>query len=231
MLVTNDCKKNVLWHWVKGAIAPRLIGISVASLILAYWIYTFTNIDQYIIAIIAILPVSVLLYVGARINLRNLSIQPPSWSKGFFASFISFIACLLILDPYIIIHFGFPFGLFINVAYLGAKIGCMNLGCCGIRSIKKRHLFGWRMRPRLQSFEVVLTLIILLLGNVLYSTDHQFLSGFALIAGHGVLRIFAGTYRFPYKTIGVFLREPSGGGIIMIGLLSVICPHLEMVGI
>lgn len=212
--------KGALKFWVKGALLPRIFFALIASATLTTWVYSNSKNGDLVYSFLCALVVVTSLYIGSIVNISKLSLKKPSWTDGFYTSLLTYIVFLLIFHPSLILLYGFSFGMFINITYLGAKIGCMKLGCCGIKSIKDRHLFGWKLRPRLQSFEVVTTLSVLVLGGALYYVGYQFSSGFILLAGHGLLRVFSGTYRFPYKSMTNFLHELSGGGIIAVGFLS-----------
>ena len=207
---------------IRGSLFPRVVAIIIATFFLIYCLSSKSDKIFTPEAVLIGMVTSLALYSGARIDFKCLSVRPPRWTTGFFVSLFSYIICIYILDKSAVTrHFG-SFGVFINIAYLGAKIGCMNLGCCGIKCIKDKHLFGWSLRPRLQSFEVCATGTILLLGVILFFGKYEYISGFVLISGHGALRVFAGKYRFHYKKTIDFIKEPSGGGIICTGIASLL---------
>lgn len=197
-------------------VLPRACGAVLAACSLA--IYLTAIVDSFTASIVS-LGVLVSLYIG---TIKNQFVSKVSWTRGFYLALVGFIFLGWLFNLNDLSNYSFPFGIFINLAYLGAKAGCIGIGCCGIKSIKDRDIFNWPYRPRLQTMEIAATminLIVLTLIGVIYS---EIVAGGLLIAGHASIRMFAGTLRFPDKNMKDFMMEFSGGGIVAVGIASIV---------
>lgn len=216
----------IVVSWLKFALIPRAIGIIVSCLVLAYCLVNEAGFVSVPSSLLIAVLTGVALYLGARVDLSRMRLRSPRWSQGVLLSFLLLATAMAVVDYHSINSIGFLFGLFINISYLGAKYGCARIGCCGIRSIKDRHFFGWPFRPRLQSFELVITMLILCAGVALYPLSSG-LAGWLLIAGHVILRVFAACYRFPHRPLKRYIFDVSGGGIMAIGLFGYFAAYIE----
>jgi hypothetical protein len=219
MLTSSVTDRHLLRLWYRGAFIPRLVFVTIATLFLVFWnLYQSIGYTSYA-AILVSFSTALSLYLGSKFDIQAFAFRKPKWTNGFILSFLVYSFLTVIVEESINSNQFVSFGIFINLAYLGAKIGCTKLGCCGIKSIKDKHFFGWPFRPRLQSFELMITIVILMFGIFVFFIDLGPTSAFLLIAGHGTLRIFAGLYRFPYKRVSDFLFERSGL-VVLLGFVG-----------
>lgn len=222
MLTNSVIDRHLLRLWYRGAFIPRLVFVAIATLFLIFWnLYLSLGYTSFT-AILVSCSTALSLYLGSKFDIQDFVFRRPKWTNGLLLSFIVYSFLTAIMEESINSNQFVSFGIFINLAYFGAKIGCAKLGCCGIKLIKDKHFFGWPFRPRLQSFELIITFVILMFGVFVFLIDLGPLSAFILLAGHGALRIFAGLYRFPYKRLLNFIFEPSGLVVVLgfIGFLA-----------
>lgn len=204
--------KTTYSYYLKRVAFPRLSGgvLAYFSLVICFWELLAVE-ENFGFALF----VTFALYLGC---LRLRLTGRPSWTRGFFYSLVAYLSLAFLLNIEISSRLAFPFGLFISAAYLGAKGGCIGLGCCGIKSIKHKDIFNWPLRPRLQTIEIFATLFSLMTLVPFAMLLSESWAGSLMIISHACIRIFAGLLRFPHKKIINFIFELSGGGIFVVGL-------------
>lgn len=143
----------------------------------------------------------------------------PSWTRAAWAGCTSTLVLSVLVGPRdqtasIVIAIGFS----LNLAYLGAKIGCAALGCCGRRrSSRSVAPLVPRRISSLQRTEVRTTAAYVVLGAVLLHTPLTWLTPWFLVAGHGILRGYAGYLRFPHRSASSFVTDVGSGGFVLLG--------------
>lgn len=195
--------------FLRGALIPRLFGAIIGFLVLVLFFTSHKKINYDSAYLMVAFSTVVSLYLGSRVDFLRMKVRPPKWSVGYFSSLVVFLLGLYLLSPELVSISLLPFGFFINISYIGAKFACVYTGCCGIRSIKDKHFGGWPFRPRLQTFEVFASFVVLFLGLSIMCFGLEVMAGIFLVVGHGILRWFAAKYRFPYRSYKYILLSPS----------------------
>jgi hypothetical protein len=119
-------------------------------------------------------------------------------------------------------------GLAVNIAYLGAKGGCLIRGCCGgLRSVKYFRWF-WSKESSLQSREIVLTLGVLLVGLVDRQAHWSSLAiTVTLLWGHALVRLYSRVCQCPFDQARVrHIRIVGVGGSFLVSCMFLLWSRL-----
>lgn len=203
----------------KGVLAPRILGSIVAVIWVSFGVFLLLGSHDWAYSLAAALVSEVALYFGTKWSFSSFKKSKSSWSRGMLSGSILLLCFCLFLPNNELYTIGIVVGGFINVNYLFAKISCMFIGCCGIKSIKDKKLFGWPFRPRLQSLELSLTCLILILSALVFFINPK-ITVISLFLGHVLLRVFSARYRFPYKKSYKVFLEPAIGGLVAFSIYA-----------
>ncbi len=145
-----------------------------------------------------------------RIGRPPLDRSGPSWTFAFWAAAIAYLPLGLVLFGPV----SWPaFAVLINIAYAGAKLGCMQIGCCRRygKNIGERCSLAW--------CEAALSLAAATVVWVGYSiSDAHWLGGLG-ITFHGAIRCTEYLLRFPYRRLAKQISDPASAGILLLGLI------------
>lgn len=205
-------QQPLLHLFIRGALIPRAMG-AVTGLSVMYFGLTLLVGASPPFALLFSVTCTVLLYVCGNYNLLTFQ-RSLSWTRGIVSCVIGFGAAGIALEISVG-EWTYLMAIFINSSYVFAKISCANLGCCGITNINDKQFYNWPMRPRLQSFEVVISTILLYLGAFL-SFISLALAAAVVITCHASLRVFSARFRFPYRQPASFVFEFGTGALSLL---------------
>lgn len=205
-MVIFESRLSVL---VRKVLLPRGIGAVTGLLFVYLWLTIQVGTSSSFALTISII-VTLLLYIGATYDPLTFK-KRLSWTRGIVACVFGFGVSALAMNISIG-EWTYLVAVYINSSYVFAKIACANLGCCGINSINDKQFYNWPFRPRLQSFEVVVSFTLLFLGALLAFFSLS-LAATLIIACHALLRVFSARFRFPYRQRFSFVFELGTGGL------------------
>ena len=194
---------------MRGVIIPRGAGAAAGFSVVYFGLTLIVGTSSSFALLLSVMML-MLLYMGGNYSFLTFH-QRLSWTRGVVSCLFGFGAAGLVIDISLG-QWAYLMAVFITATYVFAKIACACLGCCGITSIKDKRFFNWPLRPRLQSFELVISTTFLYLGSLLSFFDLS-LAAAVMVVGHASIRVFAARFRFPYRHPISFVFEMGTGGL------------------